>query len=96
MERIILVCGGDKKVIENYASRSLAHTGTLLLRIFDESISAALKAFSSEYDSENVTASWGQLTSKCPLWWRLRNFRGALLRQVKLLHEIRYTGARFL
>ncbi|MBI4490619.1 MAG: hypothetical protein HY694_16160 [Deltaproteobacteria bacterium] len=71
------------------------HTGSLLLAIFDESICRLIKSLSSEGDCEDVPTCKEGLLNKNPLWWRLRNFRAALLRQVNLVHELAFVGARF-
>jgi hypothetical protein len=71
------------------------HTGSLLLAIFDESIGRLIKSLSSEGDCEDVPPCKEGLLNKNPLWWRLRNFRAALLRQVTLVHELAFVGGRF-
>ncbi|HLD87557.1 MAG TPA: CorA family divalent cation transporter [Candidatus Nanoarchaeia archaeon] len=67
-------------------------TGRLLLTIFDESISALLQSFSPEYEPKTA-GLWGDgQPSKDRLWWRLRNFRAALLSHVKIMHEPVFLG----
>lgn len=68
-----------------------AHTGTLLLTLLDSSIDRIMESFCSE---EQRIA--GSRTPKKPLWWRLRNFRAPLLRDVNLLHGIAVAGGSFL
>lgn len=70
-------------------------TGRLLLKILDKSICTLIKSFPAEDDSDFVFTRGDSQPNRNPLWWRLRNFRAALLRHVKLLHELAFLGARF-
>lgn len=72
------------------------HTGTLLLRLFDTLLCGLINALCFEQDSVNSPVQKCEQPKKNPLWWRLRNLRAALLRDIKLLHEIAFVGARFL
>lgn len=74
-----------------------AFTGTiaLLLRIFDESILTLIRSFPSEETSKNIFADTGDEPSRNPSWWKLRNFRTALLRCFHFLDELAFVGARF-
>lgn len=71
------------------------HTGTLLLTLFDNSICRLVNSFCYEQNSADQPFQKCQQPKRNPLWWRLRNFRAALLREVKLLHEIAFVGGRF-
>ncbi len=71
-----------------------AHTGTLLLTLLDSSIDRIMESFCSE-EQMHLSFSPGHAPQKNPLWWRLRNFRAALLRDVNLLHRIAVAGGRF-
>jgi hypothetical protein len=67
--------------------------GELLLRIFDESISALMKSPSPRVREQKYSARSGGQPNKDPLWWRLRNFRAALLGDFKIMHEMLFVGA---
>lgn len=71
-----------------------AHTGTLLLSILDSSINRVMESFCSE-EQMHFPFSPDHMPQKNPLWWRLRNFRAVLLRDVNLLHGIAVAGGRF-
>lgn len=70
-------------------------TGTLLLTLFDNSLCGLINSLCFEQDSANLPVQKRGQPKKNPLWWRLRNLRAALLRNVNLLHEIAFVGARF-
>lgn len=69
------------------------HTGSLLLTLFDNSIGRLIRSFCLDQNSLPIRKD-GQ-SSKNPLWWQLRNFRAALLRDANLLREIAFVGDRF-
>ena len=69
------------------------HTGTLLLTLLDSSIDRVMESFCSE-EQMHFPFSPDHAPQKNPLWWRLRNFRAALLRDVNLLHGIAVAGGR--
>ena len=71
------------------------HTGTLLLILFDSLICGLMNSFCSEQNSTDLPVHKCDQPERNPLWWRLRNFRAALLREVNLLHEIAFVGGRF-
>ena len=70
-------------------------TGTLLLTLFDSLICGLMKSLCSEQNSRDLPLQECDQTERNPIWWRLRNFRAALLRHVNLLHEIAFVGSRF-
>src|SRR6266536_1276518 len=71
------------------------HSGPLLLTLFDDSIAKLIRSFCSGENSAAFPLRKHDEPRKTPLWWRLRNFRAALLRDANLLHGIAATGTRF-
>ncbi len=69
--------------------------GTLLLILFDNLVCGLMKSLCYEQNSTDLPVQKCDQPEKNPLWWRLRNFRAALLRHVNLLHEIAFVGGRF-
>ena len=54
-----------------------------------------MRSFCSEQKNVVLPVQKYQTPTKNPLWWRLKNFRAALLRDANLLHAIAATGVRF-
>jgi len=71
-----------------------ARTGNLFLNLLDSSIDRVVESFCSE-GQMLLPLSTDHAPQKNPLWWRLRNFRAALFRDVNLLHGIAIAGDRF-
>lgn len=71
-----------------------ARTGTLLLTLLDSSIERVVESFCSE-EQMHLSFSPDRGAQKNPLWWRLKNFKAALFRDVNLLHRISIAGDRF-
>jgi hypothetical protein len=74
----------------------LTHATPLLLKLFDDSVTKLLRFFCSGSNRVGLPVQNYQTPQKNPLWWRLRNFRAALLRDANVLHGIAATGVRFL
>ena len=73
----------------------LTHAGSLLLKLFEHSTAKLMRSFCSEQKSVILPAPKYHAPTTNPLWWRLRNFRAALLRNANSLHSIAAVGARF-
>ena len=73
----------------------LTHTGALLLALLENSIAKLLRSFCSARNIAVLPVQECEQPTRNPLWWRLRNFRGALLRDARLLHGIAAAGDRF-
>jgi hypothetical protein len=71
-----------------------ACTGTLLLTLLDSSIERVVESFCSE-EQMHLPFSPDHGVQKNPLWWRLKNFKAALFRDVNWLHRISIAGDRF-
>ena len=81
------------RLFPNLGGSPFSRTAEILLRIFDESISALLKSLSPGYEGKSITLRGDGRPNKDPLWWRLRNFRAALLGDFKIMHEMLFVGA---
>lgn len=81
------------RLFPNLGDSPFSCTAELLLRIFDESISALLKSLSPVYEGKSITLRGDGWPNKDQLWWRLRNFRAALLGDFKIMHEMLFVGA---
>jgi hypothetical protein len=73
----------------------LTHTGALLLALFENSTAKLIRSFCSARNIAVLSVQKCEQPTRNPLWWRLRNFRGALLRDARLLHGIAAVGDRF-
>ena len=73
----------------------LARTGALLLALFENSTANLIRSFCSARNIAILPVQKCEQPTRNPLWWRLRNFRGALLRDARLLHGIAAVGDRF-
>jgi hypothetical protein len=73
----------------------LTRTGALLLALFENSTAKLIRSFCSARNVAVLPVQRGDQPTRNPLWWRLRNFRGALLRDARLLHGILAAGDRF-
>ncbi len=73
----------------------LTHTGALLLALFENSTAKLIRSFCSARNIAVLPVQKCEQPTRNPLWWRLRNFRGALLRDARLLHGIAAAGDRF-
>jgi hypothetical protein len=73
----------------------LTHTGALLLAIFENSTAKLIRSFCSARNLAVLPVQRCDQPTRNPLWWRLRNFRGALLRDARLLHGMVAAGDRF-
>jgi len=73
----------------------LTHTGTLLLALFENSAAKLIRSFCSARNVAILPVQRCDQPTRNPLWWRLRNFRGALLRDTRLLHDMAAAGDRF-
>lgn len=82
-------------LLSSSQASGFAQTGTLLLTLFDESIGRLIGSFCSEGNRSGLPIQRDEQPKKNPLWWRLRNFRAALLRNVNLLPEVAFVGGRF-
>ncbi len=82
-----------RRLLSSSQISGFTHTGSLLLTLFDNSIGRLIRSFCLDQNSLLIRKD-GQ-SSKNPLWWQLRNFRAALLRDANLLHEIAFVGDRF-
>ena len=71
------------------------HTGALLLALFENSTAKLIRSFCSARNIAVLPVQKCEQPTRNPLWWRLRNFRGALLRETRLLHGIAAAGDRF-
>jgi Mg2+ and Co2+ transporter CorA len=89
----------DRTPLYGSLSRSkvaeLTHTGALLLALFENSIAKLLRSFCSARNIAVLPVQECEQPTRNPLWWRLGNFRGALLRDARLLHSIAAAGDRF-
>jgi hypothetical protein len=70
-------------------------TGTLLLILFDNLICGLMHSLCSKQNNTDLPVHKCDQPERNPVWWRLMNFRAALLRDVNLLHEIAFVGGRF-
>jgi hypothetical protein len=73
----------------------LTHTGALLLALFENSSAKLIRSFCSARNIAVLPLQKCEQPTRNHLWWRLRNFRGALLRETRLLHGIAAAGDRF-
>jgi CorA-like Mg2+ transporter protein len=73
----------------------LTRTGALLLALFENSTANLIRSFCSARNIAVLPVQKCEQPTRNPLWWRLRNFRGALLRDARLLHGIAALGDRF-
>ena len=73
----------------------LTHAGALLLALFENSTAKLIRSFCSARNVAVPPVQRCDQPTRNPLWWRLRNFRGALLREARLLHGIAAAGDRF-
>jgi len=71
-----------------------ARTGTLLLTLLDSSIDRVMESFCHE-ERRLLPVPADHPPQQNPLWWRLRNFKAALFRDVNLLQGIAIAGDRF-
>ena len=71
------------------------NTGALLLALFENSTAKLIRSFCSARNIAFLPVQKCEQPTRNPLWWRLRNFRGALLRENRLLHGIAAAGNRF-
>lgn len=69
-------------------------TGTLFLTLVDSSIDRVVESFGSE-EQMLLPITKTYPPQKNPLWWRLRNLRAVLFRDVNLLQGIAAAGERF-
>lgn len=83
------------RLVPGVARSRFTHPIGLLLRLFDESIFALIRSFPSQKNGKHILANTDGEPTRNPLWWRLRNFRTALLGYVHLLDELAYVGVRF-
>lgn len=81
------------RLFPNLRDSPFSRAAELLLRIFDESISALLKSLSPGCEGKSITLRGDGWPNKDQLWWRLRNFRAALLGDFKIMHEMLFVGA---
>jgi hypothetical protein len=70
------------------------NTGALLLALFENSTAKLIRSFCSARNIAFLPVQKCEQPTRNPLWWRLRNFRGALLRETRLLHCIAAAGDR--
>ncbi len=73
---------------------SFVRTGTLLLTLLESSIDKVVESFCSE-EQLPLPLPTDQPSQQSSLWWRLRNFRAALFRNMNLLQRIAIAGERF-
>jgi hypothetical protein len=73
----------------------LTCSGTLLLALFDDAMARLMRFFCSEQNSAVLPVPEYEQPTRNPLWWRLRNFKAALLRDANLLQGIAAAGDRF-
>lgn len=84
-----------QRLVPGFDGSGFTGTTALLLRLFDESILTLIRSFPAKENGKNVLANEDGEPSRNRSWWRLRNFRAALLRQVSLLDELEFVGERF-
>jgi hypothetical protein len=82
------------RLLPGSKASGFARTGTLFLTLLDSSIDRIVESFCSE-EQLLLPLSTAHPSQKNTLWWRLRNFRAALFRDVNFLQEIAIAGDRF-
>lgn len=81
-------------LVSSSENAGVARTGSLLLTVVDRSIERVEELFCSEEQMHLLVPNKHQ-PQNSPLWWRLSNFKAALLRDANLYHKVAIAGDRF-
>ncbi|MBI4527832.1 MAG: hypothetical protein HY695_28890 [Deltaproteobacteria bacterium] len=83
------------RLLPGCRASAFTQTGKLFLSLLDRCAGLLIESFACENNRDIAPGGRDAGPVTDPLWWRLRNFRAALLKHARLLNELAFVGAKY-